>query len=78
LDSYFIGVGLVIDNHWIRLELLLKMNIKLFIMVNIKCKPKLFDRTQPPLYSSLLLGIAQDKKISQEWLQKHLETVILE
>jgi hypothetical protein len=40
-----------------------KLDIKLFIMVNIKCKPKLlFDKNAASIIFFLLLGIAQIKK----------------
>lgn len=80
-DSYFIGVGLLIDDQ-LEKAMAIAENFRYQIIHYGKIlnanRSYYLTRTQPPLYSSLLIGIAQDKKVSQEWLKKHLETVIME
>lgn len=80
-DSYFIGVGLLIDNQ-LEKAMSIAENFKYQIIHYGKIlnanRSYYLTRTQPPLYSSLIINIVKQKRPSQEWLQSHLETVILE
>lgn len=80
-DSYFIGVGLLIDGQ-LEKAMSIAENFRYQIMHYGKIlnanRSYYLTRTQPPLYSSLLVDIAKDKKINVEWLKRHLEAVILE
>jgi alpha,alpha-trehalase len=80
-DSYFIGVGLIIDNQ-LEKAMAIAENFKYQIIHYGKIlnanRSYYLTRTQPPLYSSLLIEIAKNKVPSLEWLRSHLETVILE
>ena len=80
-DSYFIGVGLIIDNQ-LEKAMAIADNFKYQILHYGKIlnanRSYYLTRTQPPLYSSLLIAIVKKKTPSLEWLRSHLETVILE
>ncbi|MFV8321487.1 trehalase family glycosidase [Flavobacterium sp. LS2R12] len=80
-DSYFIGVGLLIDGQ-IGKAIAIAENFKYQIIHYEKIlnanRSYYLTRTQPPLYSSLLIEIAKKGMPSLEWLRSHLETVILE
>ncbi|MFV7234416.1 trehalase family glycosidase [Flavobacterium sp. ZB4R12] len=81
-DSYFIGVGLIIDNQLDK-AMAIAENFKYQIIHYGKIlnanRSYYLTRTQPPLYSSLLIEIVKKKVVpSLEWLRSHLETVILE
>lgn len=80
-DSYFIGVGLIIDNQLDK-AMAIADNFKYQILHYGKIlnanRSYYLTRTQPPLYSSLLIAIVKKETPSLEWLRSHLETVILE
>ncbi|TDE31926.1 trehalase [Flavobacterium ranwuense] len=80
-DSYFIGVGLIIDNQ-LEKAMSIAENFKYQIIHYGKIlnanRSYYLTRTQPPLYSSLIIEIVKKKTPSLEWLRSHLETVILE
>ncbi|MGO4904607.1 trehalase family glycosidase [Flavobacterium sp. W20_MBD1_R3] len=80
-DSYFIGVGLLIDGQ-IDKAIAIAENFKYQIIHYGKIlnanRSYYLTRTQPPLYSSLLIEIAKKKILSLDWLRSHLETIILE
>lgn len=80
-DSYFIGIGLLIDDQ-IGKAIAIAENFKYQIIHYGKIlnanRSYYLTRTQPPLYSSLLIEIAKKKIPSLDWLRSHLETVILE
>jgi alpha,alpha-trehalase len=80
-DSYFIGIGLIIDNQLDK-AMSIAENFKYQIIHYGKIlnanRSYYLTRTQPPLYSSLLIEIVKKKVPSLEWLRSHLETVILE
>ena len=80
-DSYFIGVGLLIDGQLDK-AIAIAENFKYQIIQYGKIlnanRSYYLTRTQPPLYSSLLIEIAKKKTPSVDWLRSHLETVILE
>ncbi|WP_426090863.1 trehalase family glycosidase [Flavobacterium sp. DSR3-2] len=80
-DSYFIGVGLLIDGQ-VNKAMAIAENFKYQIIHYGKIlnanRSYYLTRTQPPLYSSLLIKIAKKKMPSLDWLRSHLETVILE
>ena len=80
-DSYFIGVGLLIDNQ-LEKTMAIADNFKYQIVHYGKIlnanRSYYLTRTQPPLYSSLLVDIVKNKVPDLEWLGGHLETVILE
>ncbi|RDI52178.1 trehalase family glycosidase [Flavobacterium glaciei] len=80
-DSYFIGVGLLIDNQ-IGKAIAIAENFKYQIIHYGKIlnanRSYYLTRTQPPLYSSLIIEIAKKKIPSLDWLRSHLETIILE
>jgi alpha,alpha-trehalase len=80
-DSYFIGVGLLIDNQLDK-AIAIAENFKYQIIHYGKIlnanRSYYLTRTQPPLYSSLIIEIAKKEMPSLDWLRSHLETVILE
>jgi alpha,alpha-trehalase len=80
-DSYFIGVGLLIDGKLDK-AIAIAENFKYQILHYGKIlnanRSYYLTRTQPPLYSSLLLGIAKVGNITIDWLSSHLETLIIE
>jgi alpha,alpha-trehalase len=80
-DSYFIGVGLLIDNK-IEKAIAIAENFKYQIIYYGKIlnanRSYYLTRTQPPLYSSLIIEIAKKGIPSLDWLKIHLETIILE
>jgi alpha,alpha-trehalase len=80
-DSYFIGVGLLIDGQ-IGKAIAIAENFKYQIIHYGKIlnanRSYYLTRTQPPLYSSLIIEIAKKKIPSLEWLRSHLETIIVE
>lgn len=80
-DSYFIGVGLLIDNHFekaIAIADNFQYQIKHYGKILNANRSYYLTRTQPPLYSSLLLDITQKRAVPKDWLRSHLETVIVE
>lgn len=80
-DSYFIGVGLLIDNHFekaIAIADNFQYQIKHYGKILNANRSYYLTRTQPPLYSSLLLDISKKRAVPKDWLRSHLETVILE
>jgi alpha,alpha-trehalase len=80
-DSYFIGVGLIIDNQ-LEKAMSIAENFKYQIIHYGKIlnanRSYYLTRTQPPLYSSLIIEIVKKRVPSLEWLKSHLGTVILE
>jgi alpha,alpha-trehalase len=80
-DSYFIGVGLLIDKQ-LEKTMAIADNFRYQIIHYGKIlnanRSYYLTRTQPPLYSSLLIDIVKGAKVDNDWLRKHLETVILE
>jgi alpha,alpha-trehalase len=80
-DSYFIGVGLLIDGKLDK-AIAIAENFKFQIIHYGKIlnanRSYYLTRTQPPLYSSLLIAIAKEGSVTKDWLRSHLETVILE
>lgn len=80
-DSYFIGVGLIIDKQLDKAKAIAE-NFKYQIVHYGKIlnanRSYYLTRTQPPLYSSLLIEIVKQETPDLEWLKSHLETVILE
>jgi neutral trehalase len=80
-DSYFIGVGLLIDGQ-IGKAIAIAENFKYQIIHYGKIlnanRSYYLTRTQPPLYSSLIIEITKKKTPSLDWLRSHLETIILE
>ena len=80
-DSYFIGVGLLIDNKTEK-AVAIAENFKYQIIYYGKIlnanRSYYLTRTQPPLYSSLIVAIAKKEMPSLNWLRSHLETIILE
>jgi alpha,alpha-trehalase len=80
-DSYFIGVGLLIDGKLDK-AIAIAENFKYQIIHYGKIlnanRSYYLTRTQPPLYSSLLVAIAKEANVNRDWLRSHLETVILE
>ncbi len=80
-DSYFIGVGLLIDKQLDK-AMAIADNFKYQIVHYGKIlnanRSYYLTRTQPPLYSSLLVDIVKNKIPDLGWLRGHLETVILE
>ncbi|MEC5164309.1 alpha,alpha-trehalase [Flavobacterium sp. PL11] len=80
-DSYFIGLGLLIDNK-IEKAIAIAENFKYQIIYYGKIlnanRSYYLTRTQPPLYSSLIIEILKKGIPSLDWLQSHLETIILE
>ena len=80
-DSYFIGIGLLIDDQ-IEKAIAIAENFKYQIIYYGKIlnanRSYYLTRTQPPLYSSLIVAIAKKGLPSLDWLKMHLETIILE
>ena len=80
-DSYFIAVGLLIDNQLDK-AMAIAENFRYQIIHYGKIlnanRSYYLTRTQPPLYSSLLVDISKQKIPDLNWLRLHLETVILE
>jgi alpha,alpha-trehalase len=80
-DSYFIGVGLLIDGQ-IGKAIAIAENFKYQIIHYGKIlnanRSYYLTRTQPPLYSSLIIEIAKKEIPSLDWLRSHLETIIVE
>ena len=80
-DSYFIGVGLLIDNQLDK-AIAIAENFKYQIchygkILNAN-RSYYLTRTQPPLYSSLIVEIVKHKSPDLDWLRNHLETIIVE
>jgi alpha,alpha-trehalase len=80
-DSYFIGIGLLIDDQ-IDKTIAIAENFKYQIthygkILNAN-RSYYLTRSQPPLYSSLIMAIVKKKTPNLEWLKNHLETIILE
>ena len=80
-DSYFIGLGLLIDNKKdkaIAIAENFKYQITYYGKILNANRSYYLTRTQPPLYSSLIIEILKKGIPSLDWLQSHLETIILE
>jgi alpha,alpha-trehalase len=80
-DSYFIGIGLLIDDKKdkaIAIADNFQYQIQHYGKILNANRSYYLTRTQPPLYSSLLVAIAKEDVISKDWLRSHLETLILE
>jgi alpha,alpha-trehalase len=80
-DSYFIGVGLLIDNQLDKAMAIaenFKYQITYYGKILNANRSYYLTRTQPPLYSSLLIEITKQKVPNQDWLRSHLDAVILE
>ncbi|TDE05241.1 trehalase family glycosidase [Flavobacterium sandaracinum] len=80
-DSYFIGIGLLIDNQ-LEKAMAIAENFKYQIthygkILNAN-RSYYLTRTQPPLYSSLIVEIVKENVPNQEWLKSHLDAIILE
>lgn len=80
-DSYFIGMGLLIDDK-IDLAVAIAENFKYQIdhygkILNAN-RSYYLTRTQPPLYTSLLVDILKKSKQEKSWIAKHLFTAIKE
>jgi alpha,alpha-trehalase len=80
-DSYFIGIGLLVDDQ-VNKAMAIAENFKYQITHYKKIlnanRSYYLTRSQPPLYSSLLVEIAKLESIDKQWLQGHLEAVIVE
>lgn len=80
-DSYFIGVGLIIDKQLDKAKAIAE-NFKYQIVHYGKIlnanRSYYLTRTQPPLYSSLLIEIVKQEAPDLKWLKSHLETAIVE
>jgi alpha,alpha-trehalase len=80
-DSYFIGIGLLIDGKMDK-AVAIAENFKYQIMHYGKIlnanRSYYLTRTQPPLYTSLVVAIVKEKAPNLDWLKSHLETIILE
>lgn len=80
-DSYFIGVGLIIDKQLEKAKAIadnFKYQIVNYGKILNANRSYYLTRTQPPLYSSLLIEIVKQETPDLKWLKSHLETVILE
>lgn len=80
-DSYFIGVGLIIDKQLEKAKAIadnFKYQIVNYGKILNANRSYYLTRTQPPLYSSLLIEIVKQETPDLKWLKGHLETVILE
>ncbi len=80
-DSYFIAMGLLLDDK-LDLALAIAENFKYQIdhygkILNAN-RSYYLTRTQPPLYSSLLVAIVKKAKPENSWITRHLITVIKE
>jgi len=80
-DSYFIAMGLLIDGE-VDLAISIAENFKYQIdhygkILNAN-RSYYLSRTQPPLYSSLLVDILATSKQDISWIEQHLKTVIKE
>jgi alpha,alpha-trehalase len=80
-DSYFMGLGLLVDGQYDKVVAIAE-NFRYQIIHYGKIlnanRSYYLSRTQPPLYSSLLLAIVKQKKPDLIWLKSHLQTMILE
>jgi alpha,alpha-trehalase len=80
-DSYFIGIGLLIDGKMEK-AVAIAENFKYQIVHYGKIlnanRSYYLTRTQPPLYTSLIVAIVKEKAPNLDWLKSHLETIILE
>lgn len=80
-DSYFIGIGLLLDDK-IDLAMAIADNFK----YQIDCYGKILNanrsyyltRTQPPLYTSLIVAIVKKAKPDTVWIARHLKMAIKE
>lgn len=80
-DSYFIAMGLLIDDQ-IDLALGMAENFKYQIdhygkILNAN-RSYYLTRTQPPLYTSLIIDIVQKSNPDISWIERHLKTAIKE
>lgn len=78
-DSYFIGLGLVVDG---KIELAksiaenFKYQIKNYGKILNGNRSYYLDRTQPPLYSTLIVDILNHSTQENSWIQEHLQTIV--
>ena len=80
-DSYFIAIGLLIDDKP-ELAIAIAENFKYQIdhygkILNAN-RSYYLTRTQPPLYTSLIVAIVKKSKPEITWVAKHLKTAIKE
>jgi alpha,alpha-trehalase len=80
-DSYFIAMGLLLDDK-LELAIAIAENFKYQIdhygkILNAN-RSYYLSRTQPPLYTSLIVAIVKKSKPEASWIAKHLNTVIKE
>lgn len=80
-DSYFIAIGLLLDNEP-ELAIGIAENFKYQIdhygkILNAN-RSYYLTRTQPPLYTSLIVAITKEAKPTKDWIAKHLHTAIKE
>jgi alpha,alpha-trehalase len=80
-DSYFIGMGLLLDDKT-ELAIAIAENFKYQIdhygkILNAN-RSYYLTRTQPPLYTSLLVAIVKKSKPETTWIARHLGTAIKE
>jgi alpha,alpha-trehalase len=80
-DSYFIAIGLLLDDK-LELAIAIAENFKYQIdhygkILNAN-RSYYLTRTQPPLYTSLIVAIVKKSKQEISWIEKHLKTAIKE
>jgi alpha,alpha-trehalase len=80
-DSYFIAMGLLLDDK-LELAMAIAENFKYQIdhygkILNAN-RSYYLTRTQPPLYTSLIVAIVKKSKPEASWIAKHLKTAIKE
>jgi alpha,alpha-trehalase len=80
-DSYFIAMGLIADGK-IELAMAIADNFKYQIdyygkILNAN-RSYYLSRTQPPLYSSLIVDIIKTSKTDKNWVSNHIKTIITE
>ncbi|TRX38697.1 trehalase [Flavobacterium sp. ZT3R18] len=80
-DSYFIAMGLLLDDK-LELAIAIAENFKYQIdhygkILNAN-RSYYLTRTQPPLYTSLIVAIVKKSKPEVSWIAKHLKTAIKE
>lgn len=80
-DSYFIAIGLLLDNKP-ELAIGIAENFKYQIdhygkILNAN-RSYYLTRTQPPLYTSLIVAIIKETKLTKDWIARHLHTAIKE
>lgn len=80
-DSYFIAMGLLLDDK-LELAIAIAENFKYQIdhygkILNAN-RSYYLSRTQPPLYTSLIIAIVKKSKPDTTWIARHLKTAIKE